>query len=119
GKEICAEAVHNASPRSNGPFIPINCGAIPEALFESELFGYESGTFTGAQKQGRKGKIEMANGGTLFLDEIGELPKDMQVKLLRVLQENRVFRIGDSHGKEINVRFMAATNQNLEELMNQ
>ncbi|RYG73210.1 PAS domain-containing protein [Lentibacillus lipolyticus] len=119
GKEICAQAIHDASPRNHGPFIPVNCGAIPEALFESELFGYEGGAFTGADKKGRKGKIEMADGGTLFLDEIGELPKDMQVKLLRVLQEHKVYRIGDSHGKKVNVRFIAATNQNLESLMNQ
>ncbi|SHH16522.1 sigma-54 interaction domain-containing protein [Virgibacillus chiguensis] len=119
GKEICAQAIHDASARRDGPFIPVNCGAIPEALFESELFGYERGTFTGAEKQGRAGKIEMADGGTLFLDEIGELPKKMQVKLLRVLQENRVFRIGDSKGRRLNVRFIAATNQDLEKLMNE
>ncbi|MGJ9458664.1 sigma-54 interaction domain-containing protein [Oceanobacillus sp. CF4.6] len=117
GKEVCARAIHETSDRSIGPFIPVNCGAIPSALFESELFGYEGGSFTGAEKRGKAGKIEMADGGTLFLDEVGELPLEMQVKLLRVLQENSVYRIGDSKGKTINVRFIAATNQNLEQLM--
>ncbi|MEN1968035.1 sigma 54-interacting transcriptional regulator [Lentibacillus sp. N15] len=117
GKEVCARSIHEASSRKNGPFIPVNCGAIPVALFESELFGYEGGSFTGAEKKGKAGKIEMANNGTLFLDEVGELPLEMQVKLLRVLQENAIYRIGDSTGKEINVRFIAATNQNLEQLM--
>ncbi|RDW17332.1 sigma-54-dependent Fis family transcriptional regulator [Oceanobacillus arenosus] len=117
GKEICARAIHEASLKSDGPFIPINCGAIPSALFESELFGYEGGSFTGADKNGKAGKIEMADGGTIFLDEVGELPLDMQVKLLHVLQENVVYRIGDSIGKKIDVRFLAATNQDLEQLM--
>lgn len=117
GKDVCARAIHEASNRSNGPFIPVNCGAIPDALFESELFGYEGGSFTGAEKKGKAGKIEMADGGTLFLDEVGELPLEMQVKLLRVLQENLIYRIGDSAGRKVNVRFVAATNQNLEQLM--
>lgn len=117
GKEEFTRAIHEASDRADKPFIPVNCGAIPPALFESELFGYEAGTFTGSTKEGKAGKIEMANGGTLFLDEIGELPLEMQVKLLRVLQENRVYRIGDSIGKEVNVRIIAATNQNLMEMM--
>jgi transcriptional regulator with PAS, ATPase and Fis domain len=117
GKEICARAIHESSSRKNGPFIPVNCGAIPNSLFESELFGYEGGAFTGAEKNGKAGKIEMADGGTLFLDEVGELPFDMQVKLLRVLQENWIYRIGDSKGKTVNVRFIAATNQNLEQLI--
>ncbi|WP_067727714.1 sigma-54 interaction domain-containing protein [Oceanobacillus damuensis] len=117
GKEICARAIHEASDRNSGPFIPVNCGAIPEALFESELFGYEGGSFTGAEKKGKAGKIEMADGGTIFLDEVGELPLEMQVKLLRVLQENSIYRIGDSKGRQVNVRFIAATNQNLEQLM--
>lgn len=117
GKEICARAIHESSSRKNGPFIPVNCGAIPNSLFESELFGYEGGAFTGAEKNGKAGKIEMADGGTLFLDEVGELPLDMQVKLLRVLQENWIYRIGDSKGKKVNVRFIAATNQNLERLI--
>ncbi|WP_068674812.1 sigma-54-dependent Fis family transcriptional regulator [Oceanobacillus sp. Castelsardo] len=118
GKEICARAIHEASNRKNAPFIPVNCGAIPSALFESELFGYVGGAFTGADKKGKAGKIEMAEGGTLFLDEIGELPLDLQVKLLRVLQENELYRIGETKGRNINVRFIAATNQNLEDLMN-
>ena len=117
GKEICARAIHEASHRADKPFIPVNCGAIPPALFESELFGYEAGSFTGASKEGRAGKIEMADGGTIFLDEIGELPLDMQVKLLRVLQENRIYRIGDSFGREVDVRVIAATNQNVLEMM--
>ncbi|WP_407939243.1 sigma-54 interaction domain-containing protein [Oceanobacillus salinisoli] len=119
GKEICARAIHEASNRKDGPFIPVNCGAIPSALFESELFGYEGGAFTGAEKKGKAGKIEMADGGTLFLDEVGELPLEMQVKLLRVLQEDEIYRIGDSKGKKVNVRFIAATNQNLEQLMHE
>ncbi|MFA1819240.1 sigma-54 interaction domain-containing protein [Virgibacillus oceani] len=117
GKEICARAIHEASDRSDGPFIPVNCGAIPQALFESELFGYEGGTFTGAEKNGKAGKLELADGGTLFLDEVGELPLEMQVKLLRVLQEETLYRIGDSKGRKIDVRFVAATNQNLKRLM--
>ncbi|PAV28864.1 sigma-54-dependent Fis family transcriptional regulator [Virgibacillus profundi] len=117
GKEICARAIHDASPRKDDPFIPVNCGAIPAPLFESELFGYEGGSFTGADRNGKAGKIEMADGGTLFLDEVGELPLEMQVKLLRVLQEKSIYRIGDSTGRDVNVRFIAATNQNLEQLM--
>lgn len=117
GKEVCARAIHESSSRKNGPFIPVNCGAIPSALFESELFGYEKGAFTGAERNGKEGKIEMADGGTLFLDEIGELPLDMQVKLLRVLQENVIYRIGDTKGRKVNVRFIAATNQNLQHLI--
>lgn len=117
GKELCARSIHEASDRRNGPFIPVNCGAIPHALFESELFGYEGGTFTGAERSGKPGKLELAHGGTLFLDEVGELPLDMQVKLLRVLQEEMIYRIGDSTGRKIDVRFIAATNQNLEQLM--
>lgn len=117
GKEICARAIHESSNRKNGPFIPVNCGAIPSALFESELFGYVGGAFTGADKKGKAGKIEMADGGTLFLDEVGELPLELQVKLLRVLQENELYRIGETKGRKINVRFIAATNQNLENLM--
>lgn len=117
GKEVCARAIHEASNRRDKPFIPVNCGAIPSALFESELFGYEGGAFTGAEKKGKAGKIEMADGGTLFLDEVGELPLEMQVKLLRVLQEKVLYRIGDSKGRKVNVRFIAATNQNLQQLM--
>lgn len=117
GKELCAHAIHEASERNEKPFVPINCGAIPHALFESELFGYVRGAFTGASNEGKVGKIEAANGGTLFLDEIGELPLDMQVKLLRVLQENVVYPIGSSKGKKVDVRVIAATNRNLNEMM--
>ncbi|EOR21120.1 Fis family GAF modulated sigma54 specific transcriptional regulator [Clostridium sartagoforme AAU1] len=113
GKEVLAQSIHNYSLRKNNKFIAINCGAIPANIIESELFGYEDGTFTGGKKGGRIGKIELANGGTLFLDEIGEMPLDMQVKLLRVLQEGRVTRLGG--GKEISVdmRVIAATNKDL------
>lgn len=114
GKEVFATAIHNASDRSTKPFIQINCAAIPNELLESELFGYEEGSFTGAKKGGKPGKFEMANGGTLFLDEVGELPLSMQVKLLRVLQEKEVERIGGLQPKPIDVRILAATNQNLD-----
>ncbi|MBE1553942.1 sigma-54 interaction domain-containing protein [Sporosarcina limicola] len=117
GKELFAQGVHEASLRKNQPFIPINCGAIPEALFESEFFGYEKGSFTGASKDGKAGKVEMANGGTLFLDEIGMLPLDMQVKLLRVLQEREVYRIGGNASIKVNSRIVAATNSNLEDMI--
>lgn len=117
GKEVFARAIHKSSRRKDHPFIPINCGAIPPALFESELFGYEAGAFTGATKKGKAGKLELANHGTLFLDEVGDLPFDMQVKLLRVLQEQVFFRVGGTTPKEIDVRIIAATNKNLEEKM--
>nr|WP_269438300.1 sigma 54-interacting transcriptional regulator [Phosphitispora fastidiosa] len=113
GKEIFAQAVHNASGRSGGPFIVINCGAIPRELVESELFGYEDGAFTGARKGGRPGKFELANGGTIFLDEIGDMPLDIQSSLLRVLQERQVTRIGGQKAIPINTRVIAATNKNL------
>jgi PAS domain S-box-containing protein len=117
GKELFAQAIHEASLRSKQPFIPINCGAIPAALFESELFGYESGAYTGAAKGGKAGKLELASGGTLFLDEVGELPLDMQVKLLRALQEKEIYRIGGQTPKKINVRIIAATNRILEDMV--
>jgi PAS domain S-box-containing protein len=117
GKELFAQAIHEAGPRSKQPFIPINCGAIPAALFESELFGYESGAYTGAAKGGKAGKLELASGGTLFLDEVGELPLDMQVKLLRALQEKEIYRIGGQTPKKINVRIIAATNRMLEDMV--
>ncbi len=113
GKEVLAQAIHNYSIRKNNKFIAINCGAIPSNIIESELFGYEDGTFTGGKKGGRIGKIELANGGTLFLDEIGEMPLDMQVKLLRVLQEGRVTRLGGSKEIPVDMRVIAATNKNL------
>jgi sigma-54 dependent transcriptional regulator, acetoin dehydrogenase operon transcriptional activator AcoR len=119
GKELFTHAIHLASPRANQKFVAINCGAIPDALFESELFGYATGAFTGASRGGKPGKIELANDGTLFLDEIGELPLDMQVKLLRVLQEKQFYRVGATESTRINVRILAATNKKLEELIAQ
>lgn len=118
GKEVFAQQIHTASPRSNQPFVRINCGAIPENLIESELFGYEKGSFTGADKNGKAGLFEMANNGTLFLDEIGELPLNMQVKLLRVLQEREVTRIGGVRPIAVNVRIITATNKDLQEMVN-
>lgn len=115
GKEMFAQAIHNGSSRQNGPFIPVDCGAIPHELFESEFFGYEKGAFTGANKEGKIGIIERADNGTLFLDEIGNLPLEMQVKLLRVLQEGVVFRVGGREPIAIDVRVIAATNVNLKE----
>jgi len=119
GKEILAKLIHRLSTRADGPFIKINFGAIPENLLESELFGYESGAFTGARKGGKPGLVELANGGTLFMDEIGELPLAMQVKLLRLIQEKEFIPIGSSHVQKVNVRFVAATNKDLEELVKQ
>lgn len=113
GKEILAQAMHNYSLRRENKFIAINCGAIPSNIIESELFGYEDGTFTGAKKGGNPGKFEIASGGTLFLDEIGEMPLDAQVKLLRVLQNGRVTRLGGSKEIPIDVRVIAATNKKL------
>ncbi|MEG6511723.1 sigma 54-interacting transcriptional regulator [Desulforamulus ruminis] len=117
GKEIFARAIHFASDRSTGPLVALNCAAIPEALLESELFGYEEGSFTGAKKGGKPGKFELANGGTLFLDEIGDMPLALQAKMLRVLQERVVERIGSVKVIPINVRMIAATNRNLEEMI--
>lgn len=114
GKELFAHAIHNASKRK-GPFIAVNCSAIPRSLIESELFGYEPGSFTGANKQGRPGKFERANSGTIFLDEIGDMPLDLQAVLLRVLQEREVVRVGGFKPIPIDVRVIAATNRNLEE----
>lgn len=115
GKEVFAHAIHKASARSSKPFIRINCAAIPSELLEAELFGYEEGAFTGAKKGGRKGKFELANGGTIFLDEIGDMPLMMQAKMLRVLQEREVEKVGGYNPLPIDVRVIAATNQNLEE----
>lgn len=115
GKEVLAQAMHNYSLRRNKKFVAINCGAIPANIIESELFGYEDGTFTGGKKGGKPGKFEVADGGTIFLDEIGEMPLDMQVNLLRVLQESRVTRLGGSTEIPIDVRVIAATNKNLKE----
>ncbi|HHV72839.1 MAG TPA: sigma 54-interacting transcriptional regulator, partial [Clostridia bacterium] len=117
GKEIIAKLIHRASKRSSGPLIRINCGAIPENLLESELFGYESGAFTGARKDGKPGMFELAEGGTLFLDEIGEMPLSLQVKLLRVLQEREIVRVGGTKPTKVDVRIVTATNSNLEEMV--
>ncbi|MBC2580376.1 sigma-54-dependent Fis family transcriptional regulator [Clostridium sp. DJ247] len=119
GKELFAQSIHNYSDRCNGPFVAVNCASFPKDLIESELFGYEKGAFTGAAKEGHPGKFELANGGTIFLDEIGELPLDMQSKLLRVLDNNKIIRLGGTYEKSLNVRVIAATNRNLiEEIKN-
>lgn len=117
GKELFAKAIHDASTRADKQFSVINCAAIPPSLFESEIFGYEAGAFTGADKKGKRGIFEIADGGTLFLDEIGELPLDMQVKLLRVLQDGVFFRVGGSNPIKVDVRIIAATNRSLEDMM--
>jgi DNA-binding NtrC family response regulator len=114
GKELLAEYIHFLSPRSSFPFIPINCGAIPKDLFESELFGYDKGAFTGALEKGKMGKVEAAEKGTLFLDEVGELPASAQVKVLRVLEEKEYYRVGSADKRRADVRIIAATNKNLE-----
>ncbi|ALO34277.1 Fis family transcriptional regulator [Colwellia sp. MT41] len=116
GKEVIARNIHNLSERAKGPFVPLNCGAIPAELLESELFGHEKGAFTGAIST-RKGRFELAEGGTLFLDEIGDMPQPMQVKLLRVLQERTFERVGGSKSIKANVRIIAATHQNLEAMI--
>ncbi|NRA55531.1 MAG: sigma 54-interacting transcriptional regulator [Gammaproteobacteria bacterium] len=113
GKTAFSKLVHNLSNRADGPFIEVNCSTIPESLFESEMFGYSGGAFTGASKQGKMGLIEQAQDGTLFLDEIGELPLAMQAKLLKVLQDGKVCRLGSSTSKQINFRLITATNQAL------
>lgn len=115
GKELFAHSIHNYSNRSEGPFVAVNCASIPRELVESELFGYERGAFTGAVKEGKPGKFELANGGSIFLDEIGELPLDIQAKLLRVLDSYTVTRIGGKHEKKLDVRIICATNRNLYE----
>lgn len=117
GKELFAQSIHNASDRRDGPFIAINCGALPKSLIESELFGYEGGSFTGARKEGAAGKFELANGGTIFLDELGDMPYDVQVTLLRVLQTREISRLGSNRTTRIDVRVITATNQDLEALV--
>ncbi|WP_342614068.1 sigma 54-interacting transcriptional regulator [Peribacillus frigoritolerans] len=117
GKEMAARAIHNMSNRSDGPFIPVNCGAIPENLIESELFGYVEGAFTNARKDGAKGKFTLAHKGILFLDEVGELPPNVQVKLLRVLQERDVTPIGSTTSHPVDIQVIAATNKSLEKMV--
>ncbi|MFT4414916.1 sigma-54 interaction domain-containing protein [Fredinandcohnia humi] len=117
GKELFAHSIHQLSGRSQNPFIKINCGAIPEHLLESELFGYEEGAFTGAKKGGKKGKFLLAHGGTIFLDEVGDMPLHMQIKLLRVLQEKEVEPIGATKSIPVDVRVIAATNRPLEQMI--
>lgn len=117
GKERLARLIHRYSPRADKPFIEINCGAIPEPLLESELFGYEKGAFTGAQKEGKLGLLEIANGGTVFLDEIGDMPLNLQVKLLRVLQEQVIYRVGGRRPIKLDIRIIAATNKDLKHLI--
>ncbi|GAB6085574.1 sigma-54 interaction domain-containing protein [Alkaliphilus crotonatoxidans] len=117
GKELFAHSIHNASPRGEYPLIKVNCGAIPSELLESELFGYEQGAFTGAKKGGKPGKFELAHRSTIFLDEIGDLPLNMQVKILRVIQEREIERIGSVKSQKVDVRIIAATNRNLEDMV--
>lgn len=117
GKELFAQSIHNYSHRKNGPFVAINCASYPRDLFESELFGYDEGAFTGAKKGGKTGKFELASGGTIFLDEIGEMPLHLQAKLLRVIESKTITRIGSNKKSNIDVRIIAATNRNLEEMI--
>jgi transcriptional regulator with PAS, ATPase and Fis domain len=119
GKELLAHAIHRTSHRKHEKFVKINCAAIPESLFESELFGYAEGAFTGGLKGGKKGKIELADKGTLFLDEVGEMPLQMQVKILRTLQEKEIEKVGDGSSKKVDVRIIAATNKDLLKLVDE
>lgn len=119
GKELFAQAIHGLSARKNHPFVAVNCAAIPDELFESEVFGYEAGAFSGAKKEGKSGKIELAQHGTLFLDEISELPYQAQGKLLRVLQEREVERLGGTVSKNVDIRIIAATNRDLKMLVHE
>lgn len=119
GKDIFAQAIHNASARRYKPFVALNCGALPRDLIESELFGYEDGAFSGARRNGNIGKFELANGGTIFLDEIGEMPLDLQVRLLRVVEQKQFMRLGGNKLIKADVRIIAATNANIEEMIGQ
>ena len=114
GKEVAARSIHSKGARADGPFVAVNCGAIPENLMESEFFGYRKGAFTGAN-QDKEGFFQAAQGGTLFLDEVADLPLQMQVKLLRVIQEKKVRRVGETSEENVNVRIVSATHQNLAE----
>src|SRR6185436_14101808 len=116
GKELVARAVHDQSPRAGEPFVAINCGALPETLIESELFGHRKGAFTGADEH-RTGLFEVADGGTIFLDEIGELPKAMQAKLLRVLESGEIRRVGENQPAMVDVRVVCATHRDLEQMV--
>jgi transcriptional regulator with GAF, ATPase, and Fis domain len=118
GKEVIANAIHDLSPRRNGPFIKVNCGAIPPTIMDSELFGHEKGAFTGAISQ-KRGRFERAHGGTIFLDEIGELPLEAQVRLLRVLQEKEFDRVGGAKPVQVDIRVIAATHRNLEAMLDE
>lgn len=117
GKDIVAKLIHNLSSRRGDPFVQINCGSIPESLLESELFGYVEGSFTGAAKKGKSGLLESADQGTIFLDEIGDLPLNLQVKLLKVLQDLEIYRVGGRKPIKLNLRFICATNQNIEQMI--
>ena len=119
GKELFAQSIHNGGKRASGPFVVVNCGALPRNLVQSELFGYDEGSFTGASRLGKPGKFELADNGTIFLDEIGEMPLDAQVSLLRLLQNGEVTRVGGKQARHVNVRVIAATNRNLEEAIRQ
>ena len=117
GKEILAQSIHNASDRNNNPFVAVNCSAIPENLLESELFGYEEGAFSGAKKGGKVGLFELAHTGTILLDEIGNMPLNLQARLLRVLQEKEIWRLGSDRSIKVDVRVIASTNDNLFEMV--
>jgi transcriptional regulator with PAS, ATPase and Fis domain len=117
GKELFAHAIHHASPRRSKPFVRVNCSSVPHELMESELFGYEAGAFTGAGRKGKPGKFEIANQGSIFLDEVGEMPLEMQAKLLRVLQEKEIERVGGTKTLEVDFRLIAATNADPEALV--
>ena len=119
GKELFAQAIHLASPRRNGPFVRVNCAGIPENLVESELFGYEPGSFTSAEKSGKPGKFELAHNGTIFLDEVGDMPLQMQAKILRVIQESEIERVGGTVTYQVDVRILTATNRDLWKLVEQ
>jgi transcriptional regulator with PAS, ATPase and Fis domain len=117
GKEMLAQAIHNASARRDYQFVPVNCGALPESLLESELFGYEEGAFTGARKGGKPGLFELAHRGTVFLDEIGEMPPSLQMRLLRALEERQVMRLGGDRLIDVDIRVIAATNRDLKSMV--